>query len=873
MEIVSVHQTNIIEPCPRIGNIADLGIYLPNENQRSTLVEPFGKLNHSLSDFSLVTWGNAVDTLAAATVFKLIFDGHARVPFGFGGDTNPDLAPAIADLAVSGHRNYENFLESITLNPGTPEETISINTLKGSIQASLESNASRLGAEITVSLSGDEVRLAVDSMVERAVQVVWALNGPSPIKESLRPTLGWIAVNSAVDQARRPTNLPGTHWPEADTYIPFSMHGFTHNIRIRYAIAGATDRPTSFSIDNVPPTKKPPILPPEALVLVFLHGHSSGLSEGAGLFEELKIAAETQLLAKPIVMISFDFPSNGYSQYYDHEELAPFTSTTRYVPDHPEERRFGILEVYEQLVVSLIENIDRDLIADGQKSILPRIAAVLGGSMGGNLALRLSERLVTHPWWIQNCVSWSPASIYESFGNKDYFIPSPGEEFDPIGKEALERAHQRCTHEESTDSRADFIGIQLNGERLINDGTPEFEVMYRFIEFTLQPLLGGIFNFIPIVGPLAGPLVSGLLGPVIPGVIIGEAGIPDVIPGVSFHGANTIAVKQSDEWVRAECRAGYDQTTANQIFLLSLQEVYSPARRRTHWRVAYEQLLFSHQDEIAASRGRKCYERSTIRTLLIGGADDTTDRITGFDIFGGVKKIAPLMVSNPGKAIYIDRTGHSIHAERPKWLAREIIEFIKATYENEIVGVKRNESGRIERLYFTPILRSISRDEAIQNTLGRGGRYFFTTPEGEKVPLYARRFLKTPQDDIPENNLRALPITTLALATGRRAREFYGPLEGFQVTHVRIRSAGPEPWNTWISHLCNDALNFQIPTPEAENRILRSGSRYFLIYDGREFPLEIHQYLHTAPDGSPSNNLDSIPLIQNYLTEHLDPEI
>src|SRR5690606_23209542 len=111
---------------------------------------------------------------------------------------------------------------------------------------------------------------------------------------------------------------------------------------------------------------------------------------------------------------------------------------------------------------------------------------------------------------------------------------------------------------------------------------------------------------------------------------------------------------------------------------LSLQEVYSPIRRRTHWRIAYEQLLFSHLDQVAASRGFKCYEISTVRTLLIAGANDTTDRLTGFDIFGGVKRMAPLMRRNSGKTIYVDNTGHSIHSERPKWLAREIIEFIKS---------------------------------------------------------------------------------------------------------------------------------------------------------------------------------------------------
>ena len=101
--------------------------------------------------------------------------------------------------------------------------------------------------------------------------------------------------------------------------------------------------------------------------------------------------------------------------------------------------------------------------------------------------------------------------------------------------------------------------------------------------------------------------------------------------------ANISAVKQSDTWLRPECREQYSTATAAELFLRHLTEVYSAERRRTHWRVAVEQLLFSHQDEVAASRGVPCYARSTVPTLLIAGGDDTVDTFTGFDIVGGVR--------------------------------------------------------------------------------------------------------------------------------------------------------------------------------------------------------------------------------------------
>jgi hypothetical protein len=52
-----------------------------------------------------------------------------------------------------------------------------------------------------------------------------------------------------------------------------------------------------------------------------------------------------------------------------------------------------MLEYFETLAVAVIERIDAAMVAAGRSGILDRIGAIIGGSMGGNLALRLSERL------------------------------------------------------------------------------------------------------------------------------------------------------------------------------------------------------------------------------------------------------------------------------------------------------------------------------------------------------------------------------------------------------------------------------------------------------------------------------------------------
>lgn len=846
MEVITVHESGIVESCP----VASLeGFFLPNDNQLTTILTREGHLNPSLNSDSIVTWGDAPGTLAAAAVFRLIFVDRATVPFGFGGAANPDLATAIADLAVTGESNYANFVSSTSL-PDEASTLVSIPLLKAQVTTRVEAEAARLGATLTVAADGDEVAEAVDFVVDRALRVAWALNGPSTYRASARAALGWIATNAMRDQPRRPVNIPASSWPTADTMVTVAVAGGNITCRTRYAIGGATEVARADDVSNsLPDAARPPIIDSDADVFIFLHGHSSRLEEAGGIYEELRNEAGRSFYSRPIVLVSFDFPSNGYSQYFDHDAVMPLATTTRYVPDHPEERRFGILEFYERFVVAFVEALDRDLVNSGQRGILDRIVAVIGGSMGGNLALRLSERLVTMAWWMRNAVSWSPASAYESFGNKDYVIPSPGEEVDPIGKEALERTHQRCMEAENDGSRATFFALQLNGERIINDGTPEFETMTRLLGLLLQPFVGGLAPFIPFVGPLVGPLLSGLTGPVVFG--------SSVIEGV----ANLTAVKQSDEWLRADCRAGFNPAVASQGFLLELQERYSAIRRRTHWRVAYEQLLFSHQDVVAASRGRPCYALAVVPTLLIAGANDTVDRTTGFDIYGGVRRFGPLMRGNSGRVVFIDNTGHSIHAERPKWLAREIFGYLMSRALREVVAVSRARSGGISRLYFRPIVRSVDETTAIRRTLGSQGYYYFETIEGRHQPIYARRFLSTTPDDVEENNLRALPPTRLPLLPWREMRSVSGPAGGFQVTHIRLRTSGPEPWNTWVSHLCNDSLEFQIATQEAENAILAGTKRFFLVHDGEEVELRVVEYLHTAPNETAADNLSSLPVI------------
>jgi pimeloyl-ACP methyl ester carboxylesterase len=112
---------------------------------------------------------------------------------------------------------------------------------------------------------------------------------------------------------------------------------------------------------------------------------------------------------------------------------------------------------------------------------------------------------------------------------------------------------------------------------------------------------------------------------------------------------------------------------------LERQEIYNQWFRRWHWRVAREQLFFSHLDLDVyqyPSRGPKRYEKIRANVLLAAGEKDDYNFST---IYTATRHIAELMVNTPGRTLFLLDTGHSIHNERPQALAAAIVDFVGPT--------------------------------------------------------------------------------------------------------------------------------------------------------------------------------------------------
>jgi pimeloyl-ACP methyl ester carboxylesterase len=130
---------------------------------------------------------------------------------------------------------------------------------------------------------------------------------------------------------------------------------------------------------------------------------------------------------------------------------------------------------------------------------------------------------------------------------------------------------------------------------------------------------------------------------------------------------------------------------------LARREIYNPSFRRWHWRLAAEQLVYSHFDR--AIRGDPSshirYEDNSVRQLLVAGERDDFEFS---NIFPSTQDLAEAMVNTPGRSLFLAETGHSIHVERPRYFAGELVRFL-------------DEAPRPDLSFLEPLL--LTRDEPV----------------------------------------------------------------------------------------------------------------------------------------------------------------
>ena len=109
---------------------------------------------------------------------------------------------------------------------------------------------------------------------------------------------------------------------------------------------------------------------------------------------------------------------------------------------------------------------------------------------------------------------------------------------------------------------------------------------------------------------------------------------------------------------------------------LARREVYSANLRKWHWRVAGEQLIFSHVDRVDR------WDNTSKPTLRAQCRQAPADRERSRTTSSGRTSTTPrgswprLMTATPGTGLFLSNTGHSVHFERPRFLAGEIVDFL-----------------------------------------------------------------------------------------------------------------------------------------------------------------------------------------------------
>jgi pimeloyl-ACP methyl ester carboxylesterase len=479
-----------------------------------------------------------------------------------------NLGMAMADLAVTGRRAYMDF----------------------ALRRPREGGIIELGAMARLASLGvggwtpAMVSNATTEVLDRVYQVAWFLRAQTD-----RGRLGWIAVSGEDDLPHRPVNVPRTPFPQHDLY--FTVPGDLGEVAVqtRFAIATATEPPAARALPppkrSLPPVLDEPTLPEDDRIILFINGSDSRLEEAGDLIPKLVRLPDGR--PSGFTVISLDLPGSGYASPIDHTEVGPWTPAIGAGPGFAVgwvPAAFSVLPFMEKFIIRFVAALSTRLGRPGL--VESRIAAVVGGSLGGNLALRLARRQAP---WLRNAVAWDAGSVWRS----------------------LLRPASVLTAYDDPDAKEILAGISL--------AIPE--VGYPENVGSRDAFFAGVFD-----------------------------------KKIPFK-------TQPEQWYRDDFW-GKQQYIANAR--LDRRETYTSQFRRWHWRVSVEELMWSWRDPTV--------QDFRSRILLGAGSEDD---IEPAHIFTNTAQLAVELADTDGDTFFFNRTGHSIHAERPEALARKIMAFLE----------------------------------------------------------------------------------------------------------------------------------------------------------------------------------------------------
>lgn len=489
---------------------------------------------------------------------------------------------ALSDLAVTGRAAYASFR---ALAP---------------VEADLSAlvTAKLAAAFPTHQVVAADRSAAIKATLQRAYESAWAIRGPVGHRSTAREALGWVAVTAEDDPPDRPVNVGSALFPQFDLTVQVGTTPVTP-VTTRFMVASRhVHDEYPVELTEVPPQRAIPTITGD--VVLFIHGHSSSAEEAMPLVGPLLQQADDR--GRQVTLISLDLPSNGYASMIEHTDIAP-------IEDSLWNSGYPILDFIEDFIVAFVDELDAL-----QPGFKDKIVGVIGGSLGGNMGLRLARRDPgTHPW-LHTVVSWSPASTWLSWARAVIGIPQKGRYYDLVKHEGVGRT-RGASVEDEVEAPHDKSSIN--------------KFFYE-----------------------------------------------------EFAGRKIGRIAQSDHWYSKNwpCRE-----TAKESSHRAIYEIYNETFRRWHWRVAHEQLIYSHWDSDTTDQsidpdprndpaaGPPRYTLINSRLLLAMAHDD--DEMPE-KIFTNTRVLANEMTMVGGTTLLVQDTGHSIPTERPIFFAGQLLDFL-----------------------------------------------------------------------------------------------------------------------------------------------------------------------------------------------------
>lgn len=301
-----------------------------------------------------------------------------------------DWAQAFADLAVTGSLAMESF-KRVHATPEQRDRTI-IFRIKNDPEFKDRPES--------------EIKLALSAVLDRAYAVANAIAfGENPARKNL----GWIAVSGEDDMPSRPVNIPSSKYIQRN--IDVNING--QKVVTRYIVAqtlyGPSQNPPANPGRTLPQLKELNINS-DAKILLYVHDLGSRLEEATHMIAALEEYSKAH--NENWVVIAMDLPTSGHATKLNHFDISPIEAighATKLGFDAGGTQNTPVLNFIEKFIVSFVDALD------GKIPVKDNIQALVGGGLGGSLALRLGRR--SDLPWLQNIVAWSPDSVWYGFAD------------------------------------------------------------------------------------------------------------------------------------------------------------------------------------------------------------------------------------------------------------------------------------------------------------------------------------------------------------------------------------------------------------------------------------------------------------------------